>query len=224
MFSTEGECFVAGPYKPMLKLLGLGLASISLGGCAAAISAMKNDPLQKWTIRNPTMFAMTGDRRTAVVLPSSTGNRFCAESLPDAVAAFTAASKVSASLEGKASGTIDEATYAGLLQTFQRTEIAEIYRQMGWNLCLAWAQGATNDPNYMPLLTAYLNSGIDVIKMRAAQTQATPVVAGGHLILVGPAGTGSQGNDSSGGTQPPPAGASGGTEPPPTGNASDTQH
>jgi hypothetical protein len=99
------------------------------------------------------------------------------------VAAFSAASKANAAVPEKASAGFEDATYAGLLQTFQRTEIAEVYRQMGWNICLAWAQGATADPVYLGLLQQYLTGGIEVIKARAAQPQVWPTIAPGSLFI-----------------------------------------
>jgi hypothetical protein len=169
-------------------LLILGLVFTS-GGCASTVTAWKNDPLQSYEIEASSIYAMTGDRRTAVIFrdEATKKNRFCAESLPDAVAAFSAASKANASVQDKATVGFEDAAYAGLLQTFQRTEIAEIYRQLGWNLCLAWAQGATDDPNYMKLLTKFTDGGLDAIAKRAAQDQVFPTVAP-VTLNVGPGG------------------------------------
>jgi hypothetical protein len=63
------------------------------------------------------------------------------------------------------------------LQTFQRTEIAEVYRQIGWNLCLAWAQEAISSAEYHALLKEYVTGGIDVIKTRAAQDPSKAAAA-----------------------------------------------
>jgi hypothetical protein len=157
--------------------LSISMFAVALGGCASTVTAWKNDPLQAYDMVNPTVYAMTGDRRTAVMMSPSKDKRFCAESLPDAVAAYSAASKANASLQSKASGGFEDAAYAGLMQTFQRTEIAEVYRQMGWNLCLAWAQGAIGETEYTTLLTRYVEGGIDAISKRAAQAQVHPTIA-----------------------------------------------
>jgi hypothetical protein len=172
----------------MLPIKGLLLASASLliAGCASLVTAFKNDPLQHYDMVGPTVYTMTGDRRTAVALVGPNGGyRFCAESLPDAVAVFTASSKAKLLAEGKFEAGLDEATAAGLLQTFQRTEIAEVYRQLGWNTCMAWAQGAIDNTSYANLLSAMVAGGIDIMKVRASQPQVFPTTTN----LVVPAGS-----------------------------------
>ena len=168
--------------------LAIILPAAMVGGCASTVTAWKNDPLQSYKSQRSSLYAMTGDRRTAIQINNANGQRFCAESLPDAVAAYSAASKASASVEGKASGGFEDATYAGLLQTFHRTEIAEVYRQLGWNLCLAWAQGAINDAQYFGLLDKFTVGGLDAISKRAAQEQVWPTIAP-VTLNVGPGGT-----------------------------------
>jgi hypothetical protein len=148
------------------------ISSFMLSACSSMVTAWKNDPLQAYTIERPTIYAMTGDRRTAVMMLPGQGQRFCAESLPDAAAAFSAASEANAGVKDQVTGAFKDSTTAALLQTFQRTEIAEVYRQMGWNLCLAWAQQAIDTPQYHALLKEYLTGGIDVIKTRASQPAA----------------------------------------------------
>jgi hypothetical protein len=152
------------------------------------VTAWKNDPLQSYEIKKPSIYAMTGDRRTAVLLLGPNGYRFCAESLPDAVAAYSAASKANAGIKDKVTGGFEDATYAGLMQTFQRTEIAEIYRQLGWNMCLAWAQGGLEDPHYRALLTKFADGGLDAIAKRAIQEAKFPPIAP-VTLNVGPGGT-----------------------------------
>jgi len=143
-----------------------------LTGCSSLVTAWKNDPLQSYTIERPSIYAMTGDRRTAVIMMPGQGQRFCAESLPDAAAAFSAASEASAGVQDRATGAFKDSATAALLQTFQRTEIAEVYRQIGWNLCLAWAQEAIDSAQYHALLKDYVGGGIKAIETRAAQPAA----------------------------------------------------
>lgn len=159
-------------------------SAVLLPGCASSVTAWKNDPLQSYDIRGPSVYAMTGDRRTAVLMRKGNGQRFCAESLPDAVAAYSAASEASAEVAERGKAGFKDATYAGLLQTFQRTEIAEVYRQMGWNICLAWAQEAISDAEYSVLLNRYVWGGLEAIKSRASQPQTWPTVAHGSLLVV----------------------------------------
>jgi hypothetical protein len=155
----------------------------SLTGCAGVVTAFKNDPLQAYPANRESVYAMTGDRRTAVMMNKDSPLRFCAESLPDAVAAFSASSKASIGIEGKAQGGFSDSTAAGLLQTFQRTEIAEVFRQLGWNTCLAWAQGAIDEKQYFGLLEKMVVGGLDVMTRRASQTQVVQAVPNGTLIV-----------------------------------------
>ena len=161
----------------------LTASASALSGCAALVTAFKNDPLQHYDAKIPAVYAMTGDRRTAVLMEENPRLHFCAESLPDAVAAYSAASKANANIAERGSGGFEDATYAGLLQTFQRTEIAEVYRQMGWNLCLAWAQKAITSGQYHALLEKYVNGGLDAISKRASQEQKWPTIAPGSLFI-----------------------------------------
>jgi len=172
----------------MVQRVGVALisaASLCATGCASVVTAWKNDPLQVYAVRNDaksvgSIYAMTGDRRTAILFKHGDRFRFCAESLPDAVAAFSAASRASASVESKAKGEFADAALANVLQTFQRTEIAEVYRQIGWNLCLAWAQDSFGDKTrYDTLMSEYIRSGLHVIEARAGQEpKAIPPVLG----------------------------------------------
>lgn len=178
----------------LIRGLLLAEAGLWVSSCASLITAFKNDPLQHYDLVGPTIYTMTGDRRTAVALKGPQGFRFCAESLPDAVAVFTASSKAKLLAEGKFEAGLDEATAAGLLQTFQRTEIAEVYRQLGWNTCMAWAQGAIGDARYSQMLTAMVAGGIDIMKIRASQPQVFPtttnlVVLAGSTVTPAPAPT-----------------------------------
>jgi len=146
----------------------------SLTGCASVVTAWKNDPLQAYSVKQPSIYAMTGDRRTAVFSDRNSTLKYCAESLPDAVAAFAAASSAKAKAEGLKGGAggeigFSEQTAVALLQTFQRTEIAELSRQLGFNTCLAWAQGAITNEQYGALLVKIVDGSIDVMKERSKQ-------------------------------------------------------
>ena len=175
------------------SVLLLALATFCLTGCAGAITAWKNDPLQSYKVEGPSIYAMTGDRRTAVFSDQTSPRKYCAESLPDAVAAIAASSRAAAKTKG-VEVEFGEATAVGLLQTFQRTEIAEVSRQLGWNTCLAWAQGAISNAEYHALLQQIVAGSIDVMKKRASQPVAalpagsTLVVAPGALEAPAPKG------------------------------------
>ena len=108
-----------------MRIALLGATFLSLTGCAGVVTAWKNDPLQSYRVEGPSIYAMTGDRRTAVFSRQTDPLKYCAESLPDAVAAFAASSNARLSAEGLQGGAGGELGYedsasAGLLQTFHR--------------------------------------------------------------------------------------------------------
>jgi hypothetical protein len=176
-----------------LKSVLLGAAILTLPGCAGLVSAWKNDPIQSYDVTGPSIYAMTGDRRTAIFTGSPGALKYCAESLPDAVSVFTASSKagLEADMVEKVTGkaTYEDASAAALLQTFQRTEIAELSRQMAFNLCLGWSQGALDAVQYHALLSELVAGSIDVMKLRAAQPIV--VVPSASLVLNTPIGAAS---------------------------------
>ena len=164
-----------------LRCIFLFTSALSLSACAGVVTAFKNDPLQSYDVPGATVYAMTGDRRTAVFFDTARNWRYCAESLPDAVAAYAAASSAKLRADQIRGGSgvevgFGDATSVGLLQTFQRTEIAEVSRQMGWNLCLAWTQGGITNDQYYSLLDKLVTGSVDVMKTRSGQTPPAPVV------------------------------------------------
>jgi hypothetical protein len=169
-------------------LLGLlAVSSTCLSGCAGVVTAFKNDPLQSYDVKGPSVYAMTGDRRTAVYTRQTSDLKFCAESMPDAIAAIAASSKANLDT-GKVEGGFSDATAVGILQTFQRTEIAELSRQLAWNTCLAWAQGAIDNVQYHALLTKIVDGSIEVMKTRSTQEVKTIAPLGHLLVNVGAPG------------------------------------
>jgi hypothetical protein len=162
-----------------LRSLFIAVCGLSVSGCAGVVTAWKNDPLQSYDVIGPSIYTMTGDRRTAVFTRKDADLRYCAESLPDAVAAFAASSSAKLKAEGLRNGAggevgISDQASAALLQTFQRTEIAEVSRQLGFNTCLAWSQGAITSPEYHALLQDIVAGTIEVMKTRAGQPLPPP--------------------------------------------------
>ena len=147
-----------------------------------------NDPLHHYQIDElgTSVYAMTGDRRTAVMFAPDSKYRFCAESLPDAVTVFTASSGAKANLAGKGEVEIRDQSAAAVLQTFHRTEIADVYRQMGWNACIAWAQHGITDEQYYDLLNLITTEGMKAIVTRAGQEPKIIVSSTGAIILSTP--------------------------------------
>ncbi len=62
-------------------------------------------------------------------------------------------------------GTAKDSFKTTLMQTFSRTEASEIYRQMGWNTCLAWAQGAIKSETYERFLEKMVDGGLEIMKL-----------------------------------------------------------
>lgn len=172
----------------LARIAGSLSAALITAGCAGSINAWKNDPLQSYTVDKPSIYTMTGDRRTAVFNLQSSPLKYCAESMPDAVAAVAASSNASARAPngsglGEVAVGVSDTTAVGLLQTFQRTEIAELSRQLGWSTCLAWAQGAITDAQYHAILQQMVTGIVDVMKTRAGQAQVIQVVPNGSLVV-----------------------------------------
>ena len=176
----------------MVAKIALSFAVLFTSGCAGTISSLQNDPLHHYVIdKNGTsIYAMTGDRRTAVMFApvevGKPGYRFCAESLPDAVSVFTGSSKARVKIEGKVEADAGDQSAAAVLQTFHRTEMADVYRQMGWNACIAWAQGGITDLQYYNLLCLLTTEGMKAINIRAGQVPQIIQGPGGAIILSTP--------------------------------------
>ena len=164
----------------MLKRAALLLLTgLLTSSCASTISAYKNRAVSKHGImykdkfEEGQVFVMTGERRLAVAIPLGTQRHFnlCAEPLPDVAAAFGAASSLNASRAGTEVGVTD-ATAMKILQTFNRTENAELLRVWSFVSCLAWAQGQLENPVYKAAFKQMTAGIIDVMKTNAIQARA----------------------------------------------------
>jgi len=164
-----------------IVVMTLLLPSFLIQGCAGYLNAWTNDPFQRHKIKGSTVYTMTGDRRTAIVNDKNSNVRYCAESLPDGISALASSSTANIKaegLKGGAGGGIDfsDKNAVSLMQTFQRTEIAELSRQLGWSTCLAWMQGAISDEQYHAILKDIVAGSIEVMKTRASQAQIAPTL------------------------------------------------
>ncbi len=164
-----------------LAILTLLFSTFSIHGCAGYLNAWTNDPFQRHKIKGSTVYTMTGDRRTAIVNDKNSNMRYCAESLPDGISALASSSTANIKaegLKGGAGGGLDfsDKNAVSLMQTFQRTEIAELSRQLGWSTCLAWMQGAISDAQYHAILKDIVTGSIEVMKTRASQAQLAPAL------------------------------------------------
>ena len=165
---------------------------LSLSGCASTISAVTNRSIAAHDFREGRIFSMTGERRLAMTVRTKDGRVvLCAESLPEVAAAVAASSSASASLVNRGSGALSDAFQTQLLQTFTRTEISEVMRQLSWQLCQAWAQGGLDHPVYSVQLRRLITAGIKVMEARAAQEIKVAPAAGEKtsVVAAGPPAT-----------------------------------
>lgn len=174
--------------KLAIRAISLAVSGLLLSGCAAALSAYKNRSSNKMDIGATSAQAgeiviVTGERRIAIAIPNQANFQFCAEALPDAAAAFGAASSAGLARPGMQGG-INESSAMGLLQTFNRTENAELLRSWGFISCLAKAQRHFEDPEYRALFTTMTNGLVEVMKANAANT--TAILATGGTVTVNP--------------------------------------
>lgn len=150
-----------------IRVAGVAAVLILLSGCSSTITAWKSRPFAQHTLGRPEqkggdsqLYILTAERRVAVLIPENWDKHFCAESLPEAALALSATSSADLSNAGNGSLNVSDEVRASLLQTFTRTERAEILRQMGWQLCQAWAQNVLSDVEYKEALYDLVDAGL----------------------------------------------------------------
>lgn len=157
------------------------LLPLTLTGCASTITALLNRPIQADNYyfdgnHAVSVMSLQGQYRVGTLRDIKSTLRVCAESLPDTATAAAAASSLSVSdpVTGgvRAVSGSDEFSSA-LLQTFQRTETADVVRQLGWQYCQAWSNGALTDSQYAELLVALTRGAITVLEKRASAPPAS---------------------------------------------------
>jgi len=160
------------------RLIITSITLLTLPGCASTISAWKNRSFKEQGFHKPALYSMTGERRLAIaVKPTTYDMRFCAESLPEAAAAYSATSGASLKPTGVGEGSISDASSMVLTQTYTRTEISEVLRQLGFQTCQAWAQGVLDENEYKLELKNIVAAGIEVMKNRSLQPLTPPAAA-----------------------------------------------
>lgn len=118
---------------------------------------------------------MTAERRVAILVPKEGWSyRFCAESLPEAALAVDGESKIDIIVQPDQKGSISDKVDQTLTQTFTRTEKAEVLRQLGWQLCQAWAQGVLDDKSYKEELLGLVRNGSKILSETAKKPPAAP--------------------------------------------------
>lgn len=175
---------------PKFALVSIILIGFTLSGCASSIISYKNRAVSKHDLakqkyQTGAVFVLTGERRLAVAFPADKLNyRFCPESLPDVASAIGAASTGSADWGGRKLGFSDQVTQA-LMQTFQRTNDAELLRQLAFMNCTAWAQtpqravDGTMDKAYWDQVKHITTEVLALMKERKAAAPAAGNTSGG---------------------------------------------
>src|SRR3546814_5262798 len=77
----------------------------------------------------------------------------------------------------------NDAVSSALLLTFARTETADVVRQLGWQNCLAYMNGAIKEDGYKANLTSIIDKAFAVLDKRAS---ASPVMPAGSVQLLLP--------------------------------------
>lgn len=163
--------------RPLLLLLPLTLT----GGCSSIASALLGRPVQadhyKDGEQSLSVMALQGQYRVGVIRDVRSTLRACAESLPDTAVAAGASSGVTVSdptAAGARSLAANDEYQTALLQTFHRTETADVVRQLGWQYCQAWSNGALRDAQYAALLEQLTRGAVAVLEKRASGAPAAP--------------------------------------------------
>jgi len=142
---------------------------------------------------------MTGERRVALVVPyvdktlskaeekefyeklGHVRKVICAESLPDAARSIDAKSDLTANLAVPVASTgiapsgeqkVSDTLKTSVLQTFVRTETADVVRQLGWQICQGYANGAIREDEYRDLLKSVVAGSFQTLAIAAANKGA----------------------------------------------------
>jgi len=180
----------------MNKALIACMLLIPIGGCSAAWTTIFERSVQSEPLdRGPQAISMTAERRIVLVRPrriAHTDPIVCLESLPDVARAASAQSRGDLQ-NGAAAGTtaarisFEDQFSTSLLQTFQRTQLADVSRNLAWQICLAYANGAITEIQYHTLL--------ELIIQRSFHVLGTPPVV--TTAARSPSGTGTAAAQSS---------------------------
>lgn len=160
-----------------LIVLSISFLTISLSGCSSTISAWKARPAAQHNLTTGEFWTLTGERRLAIFTkrPGVDGTPvWCAESLPEASMAITSSSAPKIDQASKITVSADDKFSTTLTQTSTRTEIAEIFRQMSFLNCQAFALGAFDEKDYRDSVVNLNKVGIAVITNRSLQVLTDP--------------------------------------------------
>jgi len=141
--------------KKIITVLPI-LLVMFLGGCATSGQVFFSRPVIEKDIKSGfNTLALTADRRIAVFTSNEGKKISCAEALPDVAISSEVHSSVNVALkklEDELSVEAAESIKQAISVAYQRTEKSDLVRQLGWQLCQGYLNGAITDEHYFYLL------------------------------------------------------------------------
>lgn len=133
------------------------LGLFGLAGCGSTLNSIFERSVTSEPLDRTQVVTMTGERRVTIAVERNGPYTVCAESLPDAARALGARSAGTLDLgtangQARASGGYDDQMQTALLQTNTRTEVADVSRILGFQVCSAYANNGITQPQYASLL------------------------------------------------------------------------
>lgn len=186
--------------KPLTAILLLW----PLSACSTSLNSIFERSVSSEHITYDKVLTMTGERRVALVVPyvdktlSKADEKefyeklghvrkvICAESLPDAARSIDAKTDLTANLAVPVATTgiapsgeqkVSDTLKTSVLQTFVRTETADVVRQLGWQICQGYANGAIREDEYRDLLKSVIAGSFQTLAIAAANKATLTAVS-----------------------------------------------
>jgi hypothetical protein len=135
-----------------LPLLAAALLTVPLAGCASSISAWKARPVAAHDLSKERFFTMTGERRLAFFVNHDADRKdvkvWCAEALPDAAMTVKASTSPTLKIPSSLEASLADAFETGLVKTYDRQAVSDIFRQATFFACSAYANRVYNLEEY----------------------------------------------------------------------------
>lgn len=162
-----------------------------ISGCSSSLGSIFERSVSSENITYDKIITLTGERRVALIVPyvdrrlskneekefySNLGHArkvICAESLPDAARQVDthsnyklnlAAPSVVTGVSPSGEQAVDDLFKTTVTQTFQRTETADVVRQLGWQVCQGFANGAIDENGYKELVDRIISGSLEVLR------------------------------------------------------------
>lgn len=134
---------------------------IPLSGCSTLSQTFWQRPVIEDVPGGFNTLSLTADRRIAVFKSDKSdkknykGELACAEAFPDVAVSSDVESAIKATLkaaEQDATFNLDENFKQAITLAYQRTETSDLVRQLGWQICQGYLNGAIEKKEYLRLL------------------------------------------------------------------------